>query len=100
MSTILPLSDDKFKLLAKELGLSEEEVMRQSLRTFLERKLKEIKAEIYKIMNKYMISSIEDFERLYEKVKIEEKDSFEDFKRLDHLEFKKEEIDKILKELK
>ncbi len=100
MTSIFPLSNEKIKVIAKELGLSEDELMKQSLVTFLERKLKEIKAEIYKIMNKYMISSIEDFERLYEKVKIEEKDSFEDFKRLDHLEFKKEEIDKILKELK
>uniref|UniRef100_A0A7C3RLB5 Uncharacterized protein n=1 Tax=Dictyoglomus thermophilum TaxID=14 RepID=A0A7C3RLB5_DICTH len=100
MTSILSLSNEKIKVIAKELGLSEDELMKQSLVTFLERKLKEIKAEIYKIMNKYMISSIEDFERLYEKVKIEEKDSFEDFKRLDHLEFKKEEIDKILKELK
>jgi len=89
MTSILPLSNEKIKVIAKELGLSEDELMKQSLVTFLERKLKEIKAEIYKIMNKYMISSIEDFERLYEKVKIEEKDSFEDFKRLDHLEFKK-----------
>lgn len=67
--------------------------MRQSLRTFLERKLREIKA-------KYMISSIEEFEELYKEGKIEEKSSFEDFRRLDHLEFKKEELEKILEELK
>ena len=100
MSTTLPLSDEKFKVLAKELGLSEEEVMKQSLRTFLERKLKEIKAEIYLIKVKYMISSIEEFEKLYREGKIEEKGSFEDFRRLDHLEFKKEELEKILEELK
>ena len=100
MATTLPLSEEKIKVLAKELGLTEKEIIKESLRALLERKLKEIKAEINLIKAKYKISSVEEFEGLYKEGKIEEKDSFEDFKKLYHLEFKEEELEKILEELK
>ena len=40
MSTTLPLSDEKFKVLAKELGLSEEEVNETELKDFFGKKIK------------------------------------------------------------
>lgn len=83
--------------LAEKLNLSKEEMLRESLKFFLERKLREIKTEIFKIRTKYGVSSVEEFEELYKKGKIEEKDTWQELQRLDHLEFKKDELEKVLR---
>lgn len=83
-------------VLSKEFNLSSEAILKEGLRYFLERKLREIKSEIYRITGKYKIVSVEEFEALYKEGKIEEKDSLADFQKLDHLEFKKDEIERLL----
>ena len=85
--------------LAEKLNLSKEEILRGSLKVFLEKKLREINTEIFKISIKYGVSSVEEFEDLYKKGKIEEKDSLEDFQQLDRLEYKKDELEKTLGDL-
>ncbi len=87
------------EVLSKEFSLSKDEICREGVKYFLEKKLREIKTEIFKIAGRYKISSIEEFDELYKKGKIEEKDSWIDFQKLDHLEFKKDEIEKFLKGL-
>jgi len=89
----------KINDLAKKLNLSAEEMIKESLKVFLEKKLRELKVEIFKIRSKYGVSSVEEFEELYKKGEIEEKDTWQDLQRLDHLEFKKEEIEKALQNL-
>ena len=83
--------------LAEKLNLSKEEMLRESLKFFLEKKLREIKTEIFKIRTKYGVSSVEEFEELYKKGKSEEKDTWQELQRLDHLEFKKDELEKVLR---
>ena len=85
--------------LVTTIGMSKRDILRESLTAFLEKKLKEIKLQIYEISKKYGISTIEEFEELYKKGIIEEKFSWKDYQRLDHLEFKKEQLEKILKKL-
>ncbi len=75
-------------------------MIRESLRFYLEKRIRELKADIYKIKTKYGVSSIEDFEEKYKKGEIEEKDSWQEFQELDHLEFKKERLEKALAKLK
>lgn len=74
-------------------------MLREGLKLFLERKLREIKSEIFKIRTKYGVSSVEEFEELYRKGEVEEKDTWQDFQKLDHLEFKKDELEKALRTL-
>ncbi len=85
--------------LAEKLNLSKDEMLRESLKIFLERKLREIKTEIFKIRTKYGVSSVEEFEELYRKGKVEEKDTWHELQQLDHLEFKKGEIENVLRTL-
>ena len=65
----------------------------------MERKLREIRTEIFRIRGKYKISSVEEFEELFKKGEIEEKNSLGDYQKLDHLEFKRDEIEKLLFQL-
>ncbi len=74
-------------------------MLREGIKLFLERKLREIKSEIFKIRTKYGVPSVEEFEELYRKGEIEEKDTWQDFQKLDHLEFKKDELEEALRTL-
>lgn len=85
--------------LAKEFSLSKDVIIKEGLKIFLERKLREIRSEIFRITGKYKIKSVEEFEELYKKGAIEEKDTLIEYQKLDHLEFKRDEIEKLLKEL-
>jgi len=85
--------------LAQELCLRKEDVLEQGVKTFLEKNLREIKVEILQITGKYGISSIEGLEEQYKRGILEEEDTWRDFQRLDHLEYKREQLEKLLKEL-
>ncbi len=87
-------------VISKEFHISRDAVLDEGIRYFLEKKLREVKTEIFKITGKYHISSVKEFDELYRKGLVEEKDSWEDFQRLDHLEFKKDEIEKLLQGLR
>jgi hypothetical protein len=84
---------------AKNFNLSSDDFLKESTRIFLEKKLKEVRSNIFEIASKYGISSISDFEELYKKGKLDEFDSFEDYKTLDRLEFQKEKIEKLLSDM-
>lgn len=87
-------------VISKEFHISKDAVLDEGIRYFLEKKLREIKTEIFRITGKYKISSVKEFDELYRKGLIEEKGSWEEFQRLDHLEFKKDEIEKLLQGLR
>jgi intein-encoded DNA endonuclease-like protein len=87
-------------VLSKDLNLPKETILDESLKVFLEKKLREIKTAIFKIAVKYNVSSVKEFEDLYKKGKVEEKDTWEDLQKLDHLEFKRDEIEKLIEGLK
>jgi hypothetical protein len=78
---------------AQELHVSEDDLLRQGLRTFLERQLRAIKTEIFAISGRYGISSAEEMESRYRDGSLEEADSWRDLQHLDHLEYK---LDRLL----
>ena len=78
------------------LNIGQEDLEKESLRTYLHVKLRHCESEIFKLAKKYGIASIEEFEDRYKKGEIEEEGTWEDFFRLDHLEAEKEEIKKAL----
>lgn len=82
--------------ISTEFHLSQETVLQESLKVFLEKKLREIKTDIFKIYGKYNVTSVEALESCFENGILEEKDALDDYHKLDHLEFKRDEINKIL----
>ncbi|KAF5430241.1 hypothetical protein C5S39_07915 [Candidatus Methanophagaceae archaeon] len=78
------------------LNMGQEDLEKESLKTYLHIKLRRCESEIFNIAKKYGISSIEEFEDRYKKGEIEEEGTWEDFFRLDHLEAEKEAIKKAL----
>ena len=86
--------------IAKDFELPYDLFLQESSQLFLEKKLKKIRIDILEIAGRYGVSSISEFENLYKLGKIEESQTFDDYKRLDRLEYEKEKIEKLLQELK
>jgi len=87
------------KTVAQELYLSQEELLRQGTRSLLDRQLREIKAEIFQIRGRYGVSSVEEMEARYRDGTLEEATSWRDLQRLDHLEYKRDRLLKLLETL-
>lgn len=93
------LDKDIITSISENMGIPKGNIIKEGIIAFLEKKLKEIKSEIYEISSKYNVGSIWEFDELYKKGLVEEKVSWRDYQKLDHLEFKKEQIEKILKKI-
>lgn len=86
--------------IAKDFNLPYDLFLQESSQLYLEKKLKKIRIDIWEIASKYGVSSISEFENLYKQGKIEESQTFDDYKRLDRLEYEKEKIEKLLQQIK
>jgi hypothetical protein len=84
------------KRIAQELHLSEDEILERSLRGFLQDQLRDVKAEIFRIHGRYSVSSVEEMEDRYRDGTLDEADSWQDLQRLDHLEYKREQLTELL----
>jgi len=91
-----PQADKILSTVARELKVSEEELLKQGLRSLLEKQLREVKAEIFAISGRYGVSSAEEMEARYRDATLEEADSWRDLQRLDHLEYKQDRLLQLL----
>ena len=92
-----PQANEILTTVARELQLSEEDLVRQGLRSVLERQLRAVKAEVFALHGRYGVSSVEEMEAHYQDGSLEEADSWRDLQRLDHLEHKRDQLLKLLK---
>ena len=81
---------------ARELHISEEELLRQGLHGFLAHQLRAVKAEIFEISGRYGVSSVAEMEARYQDGTLEEADSWRDLQRLDHLEYTRDRLVQLL----
>ena len=82
--------------IAQELHVSEEDLLRQGLRSYLERQLRTVKAEIFEIYGRYGVHSVDDMESRYRDGTLEEAESWRDLQRLDQLEYKRDRLLELL----
>ena len=82
--------------IAQELHVSEEDLLRQGLRSYLERQLRTVKAEIFEICGRYGVYSVDDMESRYRDGTLEEAESWRDLQRLDQLEYKQDRLLELL----
>jgi hypothetical protein len=101
--TVLRTQDMETKTIlskaAETLQASEEDVLRQGIRALLERRLRDIKTQIFELTGRYGVSSVEGMEEQYREGTLEEADSWRDLQRLDHLEYKRDRLQEIIKML-
>ena len=81
---------------ACELAISEDDLLKQELRSFLECQLRGVKAEIFEISGRNGVPSVTEMEARYRDGTLEEADSWRDLQRLDHLEHKRDSLLQLL----
>jgi Arc/MetJ-type ribon-helix-helix transcriptional regulator len=89
-------TDEILSTIAQELRLSEDEVLREGLRTLLERQIRTISAEVLEIHGRYGITSVEEMEDRYREGSLEEATSWRDLQPLDRLEYKRDRLQQLL----
>ncbi len=85
--------------IAQDLNLSYDAFLNESVKVFLEKRLKDIRLQIYNIGLKYNITSVEELDNLYKEGKVEELESFSDYTELDRLEYQKDKIERLMEQL-
>lgn len=96
MSVTVP---DWLDSVASELQISQNELISQGVRMLLENKLLEIEGEVFLLHGKYTISSVFEMEARYETGSLEEDGSWQDFQRLDTLEYKRDRLRELLEQI-
>jgi len=82
--------------MAEELHIPKDDLIRRGVQSYLERQLRMVQAEIFEITSRYNVSSVEVMEERYRNGSLEEADSWKDLQRLDHLEYKRDQLQKYL----
>ena len=84
---------------AEELQIPEDDLIRMGVHSYLERQLRTVQAEIFEMTSSYKVSSVEEMEERYREGTLEEADSWQDLQRLDHLEYKRNRLQRFLDSL-
>ena len=86
-------------MVAKELHMRPKELLKESLKTYLEKKLSKIEADIFLIVKKYGIKDVFEMDAKIKEGLISEKDGYDDYFTLDNLEAEREKINRFLEKL-
>ncbi|MBC8449150.1 MAG: hypothetical protein H8D78_15500 [Chloroflexi bacterium] len=84
--------------LATRLKMSKQELERESLRVYLQYRLREVQADIVNLCRKYGVRDAAEMEARYREGTLPEAGTWEDFFQLDHLEARRDELLSLLGE--
>ncbi len=87
------------KEVAEILHIPANDVERESLKTFLEDKQKKLLIEQLQLTRKYGIKNVDEMDKFYMEGKLHEKESWEDYFELSHVEAELESVKKALQRL-
>ncbi len=79
-------------MVAKEFHLNPDELLRESMRTYLHQKLAKIEADIFLIAKKYGVKDVFSLDSKAKEGFIKESDAYDDYFALDSLETEREKI--------
>ena len=86
-------------IVAKELQMKPKELMKESLKTYLEKRLSKIEADIFLIAKKYGVKDVFDLDVKVKEGVVSERDAYEDYFVYDNLEAEREKIKTFLEKL-
>ncbi len=84
------------EIAAATLGISQDDLLVQGLRRYVQSQLNEVQANIFQITGEYNVTNVADMEARYRDGSLEEATSWRDLQRLDHLEYKRERLQRLL----
>mgnify|MGYP003544645742 FL=1 len=84
---------------AKEFHMKPKELMKESLKTYLEKRLSKVEADIFLLAKKYGVKNVFELDSKVKKGFLSEKEAYEDYFNLDNLETERNKIKKFLEKL-
>lgn len=84
---------------AKEFNMKPKELLKESLKTYLEKRLSKVEADIFLLAKKYGVKDIFELDSKVKEGIISEKEAFNDYFILDNLEAERDKIKNFLEKL-
>jgi len=84
---------------AKELHMEPKELLKESLKSYLEKRLSKVEADIFLLVKKYGVKDVLEMDAKVKKGLISEKDAYDDYFALDNLESECEKTKRILEKI-
>lgn len=86
-------------MVAKEFHLNPKELLKDSIRTYLQQRLSKVEADIFIIAKKYGVKDVFELDVNVKKGLVSEKEAYDDYFALDNLEAEREKIKKLLEKV-
>jgi hypothetical protein len=87
------------KIASETLGVPQDDLLVHGLRRYLQSQLHEVQANIFQITGQYNVSNVVEMDARYRDGSLDEASSWRDLQRLDHLEYKRERLQRLLEAL-
>ena len=84
---------------AKEFHMKPKELLKESLKTYLEKRLSKVEADIFLLAKKYGVKDVFELDSKVKEGFLTEKEAYEDYFILDNLETERDKIKKFLEKL-
>ena len=86
-------------IVAKELHMKPNELLHESLRTYLYKRLSKVESDIFLLAKKYGIKDVFELDTKVKEGLINEDDAHEDYFTMDNLEADRDKIRKLIEDL-
>jgi len=86
-------------LVAKEFHMKPDDLLKESLKTYLEKRLSKVETDIFMIAKKHGVKDVFELDSKIKEGLLSEKDAYEEYFALDNLEAEREKIKKFLEKL-
>lgn len=86
-------------IVAKEFHMKPKELLKESLKTYLEKRLLKVEADIFILAKKYGVKDVFELDSKVKEGIVSEKESYDDYFMLDNLEAEREKIREFLEKL-
>jgi len=86
-------------MVAKEFNMKPKELLKESLKTYLEKRLSKVEADIFLLAKKYGVKDVFELDSKVKEGIVSEKEAYDDYFVLDNLEAEREKIKKFLEKL-
>lgn len=78
--------------LAKDLRMEQDELRRESLKTFLKHRLKVLESKLFLLAKRYGVQDVQELDRMIQEGRFHEQEIFKDYFKFDNLEAERDLI--------
>ena len=78
--------------IARKLDINPRELEKQSLRLYLEAKMRQVEADLFRLANQYGVRTVQEFDAQIVQGTLHEAEAFDDFFVFDHLESERDRL--------